>query len=320
MVNLIISLREWRHNSSTSISPSELVFLCKDLRASVSSDIVYGVSGLFESEGSYGSGSPFSINYNQSTAEVYKRFTIWSIQQENTLDILAQQRYENGRPLSPMLPTWATDWTMNKLSEFNVTEITSLTSQLRQKTPNMLGSSPVYRRYSNALMIRGYVFDTFSGAFPIKKDNFPYSPGEFHGWLRLISDNREANKLLFGHENPTTETLELLCKRTVERDAFLPHFRCDGPLLTEPRTTNFRLPILTKRGCLALTFPYFDLNATVKVCILFGGRSLFVLKETEGRSGRAVHNLISGDCFIEDGKGIEIAQKLGVEEESILIG
>ena len=49
MVNSIISLREWRHNSSTSIPPSELVFLCKDLRATVPSDMVYGVSGLFES-------------------------------------------------------------------------------------------------------------------------------------------------------------------------------------------------------------------------------------------------------------------------------
>ena len=146
---------------------------------------------------------------------------------------------------------------------------------------------------------------------------------ELYGWLGLISDSREANKLLFGYENSTTETLELLCKRTVERDALIPHLWRDGLLLTEPRTKEFRLPLLTKRGCLALTFPYFDLNVTVKICILFGGRSLFVLKEAEEESGRAIHNLISGDCFIdgfEDGKGIEIAQKLGLEEESILIG
>ena len=121
-------------------------------------------------------------------------------------------------------------------------EITPLTSKLRQKSPKLLGSSPAYRRYSDVLMIRGYVFDTFSGAFPIKKDNYPYSPGEFHGWLELISDNREANKLLFGYKNLTVETLELLCRRTGERDAFIPHLWRDGPLLTDPRTKNSACP------------------------------------------------------------------------------
>jgi hypothetical protein len=53
----------------------------------------------------------------------------------------------------------------------------------------------------------------------------------------------------------------------------------------------------------------------VFVCSLYGARALFVLGPSQERTG--CFTLISGDCYIdgfEDGKGIEMARRLGLEE------
>jgi hypothetical protein len=84
------------------------------------------------------------------------------------------------------------------------------------------------------------------------------------------------------------------------------------------------MPLLTKRGCLALTFPYFQPDPVPKLCYLVGGRSLFILQLAgfDGRIGKELHKLICGDCFIdgfEDDKGLEIARSLGLVGEELYI-
>ncbi|KAF2426482.1 hypothetical protein EJ08DRAFT_372814 [Tothia fuscella] len=100
-------------------------------------------------------------------------------------------------------------------------------------------------------------------------------------WRQQISDDPAANRILFGQEQPTEETLEELWERTVEKDKQASHLWRDGVSVGLPMRQlsngEFRLPMLTARGCLAMTFPYFTEKPRAKICYLLGGRGLFVL-------------------------------------------
>ena len=123
------------------------------------------------------------------------------------------------------------------------------------------------------------------------------------------------------------ETLERLYSQTVGNDLYVSHLWRDGMrsnLAVRESGAEFRMPFVTSRGCLALTFPYFTPDQPLKICYLLGGRGLFVLKPvTSGRSpDRTFYNLITGDCFIngfEDGNGYEISKNLGLQEQDIHI-
>jgi hypothetical protein len=55
MVNLIVNLREWQSNSDIiQVWPSGLAMMCRDFLATVPSDEVYGIAGLFGLNGSPG--------------------------------------------------------------------------------------------------------------------------------------------------------------------------------------------------------------------------------------------------------------------------
>jgi len=123
------------------------------------------------------------------------------------------------------------------------------------------------------------------------------------------------------------ETLKRLYSQTEVNDPYVSHLWRDGKrsnLAVREPGAEFRMSLVTNRGCLALTFPYFIPNPSPKICYLLGGRGLFVLKPvTSGRStDRAFYNLITGDCFIngfEDGKRYEISKALGLQEQDICI-
>jgi hypothetical protein len=90
---LIVNLRGWQNNSDIiQVWPSGLAMMCRDLLATVPSDKVYGIAGLVGLNGSPGHLSPFLVGYSLDSMEVYMQFTFWCIQQEKSLDILAQQR------------------------------------------------------------------------------------------------------------------------------------------------------------------------------------------------------------------------------------
>jgi hypothetical protein len=94
MVHLIHQLRAWNQNSDIPIAPSELVHLCGHRQASVQSDKIFAVTGLFGLKDRSSSYNGLDINYQTPYTEVYMDFTIWCIQQERNLDVLAQQRNE----------------------------------------------------------------------------------------------------------------------------------------------------------------------------------------------------------------------------------
>ena len=76
MIYFIVTLRTWLQESDVPISPSELVLLCKDRRATVPSDMVYAVSGFFGVKRTPSPAVLFPIDYGLSTTEVYKGFTV----------------------------------------------------------------------------------------------------------------------------------------------------------------------------------------------------------------------------------------------------
>lgn len=140
-------------------------------------------------------------------------------------------------------------------------------------------------------------------------------------WLDMIPSDPAFNLLLFGTSKPTIETLESLQERTSAKDNSVLHLWREDRLSKGQefdKRSGFRHDMLTAHGCLAFALPYFRVEDNVKVCALLGGRGLFLLQDV----GDGNHKLICGDCFIdglEDGKGVKVAQKLGVKEEEICI-
>jgi hypothetical protein len=318
MVNLIISLREWWRSSSIPIPASQLVFMCRDRKATLPADMIYAVSGFFgRGKGTALLKAQLPISYDMPTAEVYMGFTVWCLLLEKNLDILAQQRQEDGyRYWWPELPTWTTDWTHLSLNDFNIAE--RRTTWL--KTSSSLNStySPRFRRKGNILILKGFFIDTFRDPSMVSLT----TEGDYYNWLQRIPDDKSANRVLFGEESPTIQTLERLYSRTIEKDSRLSHLWRDGASLSKDETMKWHSKFLTDGGCLAITFPYFQSGA--KICCFFGGRSLFVLqpKKIDPETGKMVYALITGQCLIdgfEDGKGVNTARRLGLKKKEIYI-
>jgi len=73
------------------VHPSELVHLGGHRQASVQSDKIFAVTGLFGLKDRHSSFNGLDINYQKPYTEVYMDFTTWCIKRERNLDILAQQ-------------------------------------------------------------------------------------------------------------------------------------------------------------------------------------------------------------------------------------
>lgn len=140
-------------------------------------------------------------------------------------------------------------------------------------------------------------------------------------WLAMIPDDPRSNIVLFGTEKPTIEILGRLHERTSDLDSSILHLWREDAVSERQREDNkrgFRRDMLTAHGCVAFTLRYIKAEENIKVCALRGGRGLFLLQEVEA----GAYRLISGDCFIdgfEDGRGVEVAQQLGLKEEDICI-
>lgn len=356
MINLIDELRAWIHNSDAPIAPSELVHMCKDLLASVPSDKIFAVTGLFGLKKSLSpatnfstnavaslfglkslsSTTSFTINYLVPYPEAYKAFTVWCIQQERNLDVLAQQTNENGysnsylkRPSNLRLPSWVTDWSDTYSLGFNTTEAVPFTARAAQSYANRCRNPPIYKRQGDILTLKGYVVDTGTDldldlGFGNDNESMENDNESMLKWQQAIPDDKKANLILFGEKRPTLKKLELLREKTLKNEAVSSHLWRDGDMKASKiqRSPGYRSAMLTARGCLAIAFRYMNYGGSTKICALYGGRSLFILQLVGGVPGRPLYRLVCGDCFIDgfgDGQGIEVARKLGLQEEKFSI-
>ena len=324
MVGLIYALRERTKSLNVTFSPSALVSMCKDCLASLDVDMIYAVAGLFGL-----SKIRYPIDYKLSTNEVYMAFVVWCIQQEKTLDVLAQQRYEDGiTPGSAYLPTWAVNWSNLALNNFNISERSSIHSTISQPTirpPHV----PKCERKGLFLLLKGYILDDIDGggsSFPVPDVEEHASMSEeyqklLNVWHKSIPNDPKTNRLIFGDKHPTKETLHKLYVKMMAKESQTSHLWRDGVVQpAEEKRVDYRAAVITERGWLAITFRYF--GGMAKLCCLTGGRGLFVLRPLGPNllTGEMTYSIISGDCFIdgfEDGKGVAMARKMGIKEEEI---
>jgi hypothetical protein len=290
--------------------------------------MVYAVEGFF---GVKGSGIPpkkrLRVAYDMTTEEVYIDFTIWCIREEKNLDVLAQVRYENGYPETRFnLPTWAPDWTTLGMNDFNVAERRVALATNKLASPRITSPfPPLCRRSEGTLILTGYIIDTIqTGPFMCLEleEGSSKNVEKLREWQSKIPDDKRANRLLFGEKSPSVQSLERLYIRTMQKDSRLSHLWRDGARLSGKRRRDWHVPLLTKRGCLAVTFPYFDGVKDAKVCYLYGARSLFILRPVRVKGGWLDYAIVSGQCFIdgfEDGKGYKMARRLGLQMENIRI-
>ena len=313
MIYLIETLRKWAGWSRYPIAPSEVALMCKNCQATIPNDKIYAIIGLFGLKSSLPMVG-LSVDYNLSAPEVYKDFVAWCIRRELSLDILAQQRYNNGKvkpsPDYPILPSWATDWSgVSGSLNFNTTETNPLGGRLKHRQRNRVDHSPRCRREGDTLIVRGFMIDTIKEPAPPR---VYYDRDSQKKWIDSIPEDQEENSILFPCGPHSA------AQRTAEKFLDMPYLWRDGKTLSIPRSTNFTRTLLTGKGCLAVTFPYMNYENKPKVCALYGGRALFILQPVLGNtSGTPLYNLVCGDCFIdgfENGKGIQMARRLGLQE------
>ncbi len=328
MVNLIVSLRGWLRHFDTPLNPSELVYLCSACQATVPSDKIYAVAGLFGMKTALESRWEFPVNYRLSSDEVFKEFTFWSIQHDNNLDILAQQWHQPDRT---SITGWVTDWSSEPGDELTPTG--PLMARLRHGQSINSEIVPICRRMNpNTLLVRGFIIDEIGGNSDDSTSQlYAYDPEVnevlLSQWLSIIPNNERTNSLLFGQRTPTRRTLEQLFATSWRKYPYFSHLWRDGPkssLAVREQNPQGRWAYVTKRGCLALTVGYLDSHVPFKICYLNGGRGLFVLRPASlvGPTGTPSYTIVSGDCFIdgfEDGRGYEMARELDLEEEDICI-
>jgi hypothetical protein len=92
--------------------------------------------------------------------------------------------------------------------------------------------------------------------------------------------------------------------------------------LPKSERSAYRTTLLTERGCLAICYPWWGYREGLKICALYGGRSVFILIPVGGTTDKPLYCLICGDYFIdkfENGRGIEMARKLGPQEDFWII-
>ena len=316
-LHTIIQPRTSVREAKRSIQPSELLLLCRAFKTSHPSDKVYAVSGLFETAPKFAHQTDFSPDYRKPHLLVYEDFTLWCIKKEDNLDVLAQQRNKCRRERDvPGWISWATDW--EHAIDFTTTGSVVPLNERNPSIAHIHEHPPVYRSVSVSLFLKGYVIDTVVSGFTSPSD---FKREDMLNWLNFIPDDGKANLVLFGEERPTVESLVKVYQETFRKAQSFTHLWRDGDTaafgagnISEENRASMR----TARGCFAIAFPFFGANQVAKICAFYGGRALFIVVQEERGDPRSQrHRLVCGNGFIngfEDGKGIDMARRLGLEE------
>ena len=310
ILHFIYWLRKWKRCPSISLSPSEIIYRCATAQASIPSDKVHALCALFEV---YHINRPvFPICYQLSASDVYQHFTVWCVNQELNLDILARKSIFTGRSHVSMidLPTWAVDWTSLTISRMQLME-GLMTNDECFSSPY----SPSLERMGRQLRVRGLLIDCLESLL-----GNCLTDASLEEWQALIPDDRENNSLLLEEESPKLTTLRYIFEETSSSDYDIPYLWQQGHSSYGPGGT--RTSFRTGRGCVARADEHLADYDDVKICALYGGRSLFLLEPVTDAGLEGTYRLLAGDCYIkgfEDGKGIDMAHNLGLEETDFIL-
>ena len=220
----------------------------------------------------------------------------------------------------------------------------------------------------STLVLRGFFIDSVKEHFPFRKINAQNLERMAQSWLEIMTAANPPKHQLQTLYNCSTLTISimkrLLCALLVcERQSS--HLWTDGPMPpkseadidtllntvtsgsfnsasadsesvfkkfdsdSEEWSDTYRSAIVTHHGHLGITFRF--VRPGDKICALYGGRSLFVLRKnslfinmtTEDRNaqrGGPCYEMICGDCLIyglEDGQGVNVAKAMSLIEEDI---
>jgi hypothetical protein len=295
-----------------------------------------------------------SACYSFSKEDLYMAFSSWCIGHEQNLDILAQVRNENGLNLTVGLPSWAVDWTKQERDTFQTsatmfslpTEWYPLKDSQVSLQEYQYNAIPIHtrqfsHRQGKRLFVRGYILDTLGPT--INWPDYRHQSQEDMNdsnptprWVRTALEkinsptNRLSNMIMFGTQTPTIQTLKAYYTQTQLNDEGVWHLWRGDVGNKQHRTqvrlskSEFRSTAITERGWVVKTFPFYSLDPPPKICYLIGGRGLFVLAPAgiDPETGTSLYRLISGDCYLngtEDGEGLHLCQKLGLEEQEICL-
>lgn len=365
MMRLVNRLRGSIKDQAHPLMPSEVVHLCRNRKAFLPHDMVYGVSGLFQIyQNPLGMPTPLRIDYKVHFFDAYRQFTLWCLEVEGNMDVIAQLRNEGGDspwrfaigslsttkdftgPPKHEWSSWIGAWNSNhsRQADFRTSPDIHLEAQRDHVNAHIPSNVtmfrthevaeeahilPRYQHVKDILVVRGFILDVFTPMYKVLNDVSNKDSTKFATlWSKIIPKNSQSNLVLFGDPKPSPEMMEQKLSRTMELEPKCSHLWRDGKLPTPPRqgiSGDWKVPFLTRRTCLAITYPYMNVDKGPVVCAIYGARALFVLQPAgtvPGNPGKTRYTLVSGDCFIdgfEDGKGIEMGRKLGLQEEDIYI-
>ncbi|KAL8693002.1 MAG: hypothetical protein Q9218_002091 [Villophora microphyllina] len=335
MIYTIYQLRRRIKNRGPT-APSQVVSTFADRKSTLAIDKIYALCGLFEVKRDRG--EPLRVDYRLTAAEVYQAFTIWCIEQERSLDVITRLRDSRQRQWilqhDPQawsldrLPSWVADWTHGPMSLYGG-EMTTLALRTGQEQVFPHKTRPQFRVEGPVLIVKGFFIDTVKALktlCPFESYGSDEGRARLIEWQHSVRNDANTNVILFGQEQPSKDTLRAKLATTVHKE------RRTAQLWLEKRRPRLvadspqrRHSLLTERGCIAFASASFQIGVKLgdRICAFYGGRALFLLRSVESsQPGRPYYRLISGDCFIdgfEDGRGIEMARRLGVPEEEIAI-
>jgi hypothetical protein len=294
-------------------------------------------------------------DYAKSVERVYIDFTIWNIQTTGDLTVLknccAQRALESN---AIDIPSWAMDWSRkfnndgcgwlnyNFLWGGPLPYKTALDtkSQVRHALCSRGAGGKVDGEEDladpslslEALLTTGILFD-------IVEETVEHAYRTFRDWPAWVAFVLRSRVSQYPDRIEALWRTLIIDERGIGKRASLEDGAGFGPLIStenwrelvvwlSKRTSRHqkRKLLWTRRGFLGLACRH--VQAGDKVCVLWGGRLPFILREQEGSvlikdgSAKKAHVLIGGECYVHglaDGQGIDVARREGLNVEEICI-
>jgi hypothetical protein len=307
-----------------------------------------------------------TVDYAKSVERVYIDFTIWHVQTRGDLTPFKTCCVEKAIQKGIKLPSWTTDWSQkpvydgcdgvihNPLWGGKLAYTTAL--KTKAQTSHVLcypiadtpkdDKTEAHTTLSRieALLVTGLLFDDIEETVEHEFEG----PDDWPAWVKFALTPRTKDQEQYPDRSNRIEALwrtliidedeHDIGKRASSEDGAGFESLVDTSDWNGLKTwsnnhlarAEKRKLFWTGRGYLGISCRH--VQAGDKVCILWGGRLPFILrergpvglhsKEDETAGETMSHVLIGGECYVHglaDGQGVEIAQKEGLNTEKICI-